>query len=785
MPAYVYDLTRPRRPAGIGGKAEGLRFLMRHRFRVPATLVCTWDAYLHYVAGDRRVVDRVRGELLGRLTPGRSYAVRSSANVEDQAQHSFAGQFQTFLDVQGIDEVLEAIQSIWALPQSPGLQAYVRHHGLDLRELKMAVLVQEMVSPHLSGVAFSKNPTTGLDEVVVEAVRGSGEALVQEGITPSRWVNKWGTWIAQPQGVPLGQEIPLGLVEQVVRETRRIAKAYGRAVDLEWVYDGQALYWVQVREVTALEFPLYSNRISKEVFPGPIQPLIWSVNVPLVNGAWVALLTELVGPNDMEPQDLAGRFYGRAYFNMTALGRIFELLGLPRETLELLMGIEVEGPERPSFKPSPKTYSLLPRMLRFGWDKVRFAPRVDAFLPDMQARLQAFRGKTLAVLDERQLLDEIDRLYPLVQQAAYYNIVVPLLMQVYNRVLKGQLERQGVEFERFDLTGDMEELEAFEPNVHLACLSRKFGELEPGLQARIRESSYQEFLELPGAEALRQGLARFLEQFGHFSDSGNDFSHAPWRENPDLILRMVTGHTTPEERGASRVRAGDLRLPAWRKPFFRWVYHNARRFRWYREAVSSLYTFGYGLFRPYFLALGERLVRRGLLAQPDDLFLLYLDEVRQLVEEGRLEADCPALIGARRAELEQARDIVPPSTIFGAEVPPVDLSGGDSLQGIPTSRGQYTGPVKVLTGLQDFGKLQKGDVLVIPYSDVGWTPLFAQAGAVVAESGGILSHSSIVAREVGIPAVVSVPGACQLQDGVCVTVDGYRGEVVIHGPTAG
>jgi pyruvate,water dikinase len=105
---------------------------------------------------------------------------------------------------------------------------------------------------------------------------------------------------------------------------------------------------------------------------------------------------------------------------------------------------------------------------------------------------------------------------------------------------------------------------------------------------------------------------------------------------------------------------------------------------------------------------------------------------------------------------------------------------GDSLDGIPTSRGQYTGRVKVLQGIEDFDKLQKGDVLVIPFSDVGWTPLFAKAGAVVAESGGILSHSSIIAREYSIPAVVSVPGACRLVDNTLVTVDGYHGEVILH-----
>ncbi|MFN2227518.1 MAG: PEP-utilizing enzyme, partial [Anaerolineae bacterium] len=105
---------------------------------------------------------------------------------------------------------------------------------------------------------------------------------------------------------------------------------------------------------------------------------------------------------------------------------------------------------------------------------------------------------------------------------------------------------------------------------------------------------------------------------------------------------------------------------------------------------------------------------------------------------------------------------------------------GQGLRGIPTSRGHYTGPARVLRGIQDFARLQEGDVLVIPYSDVGWTPLFTKAGAVIAESGGILSHSSIIAREYGIPAVVSVPGACQIPDGTPVTVDGYRGEILVQ-----
>ena len=205
-----------------------------------------------------------------------------------------------------------AIWSIWATTRSLGVQAYLKKSAIDPDTLKMAVIIQEMVPPVVSGVSFSKNPMTGLDEIVVEAVKGSGEALVQDGVTPRRWINKWGVWVVQPEQ----EDIELDLIQEVVHQTKAIAKARGQAVDLEWVYDGQTIHWIQLREITSLDINVYSNRISKEVFPGIIKPLVWSVNVPLVNGAWVRLFTELIGPNDIDPNSLAKSFYYRAYFNM-------------------------------------------------------------------------------------------------------------------------------------------------------------------------------------------------------------------------------------------------------------------------------------------------------------------------------------------------------------------------------------------------------------------------------------------------------------------------------------
>ena len=142
--------------------------------------------------------------------------------------------------------------------------------------------------------------------------------------------------------------------------------------------------------------------------------------------------------------------------------------------------------------------------------------------------------------------------------------------------------------------------------------------------------------------------------------------------------------------------------------------------------------------------------------------------------------DVRAAIASHKVAMEKFRDITLPNVIYGDEEPPVTERNVACLYGLTTSFGCYTGTVKVVKGISDFNKLLQGDVLVIPYSDVGWSPLFARAGAVVAESGGMLSHSSIIAREYGIPAVVSVNGAMDLHDNMLVTVNGHKGEVIIH-----
>jgi phosphohistidine swiveling domain-containing protein len=774
----LLTLNKHDRPVGIGPKAASIDWLLKHGFRVPVTHVCTLDDHARYLTHREDYLSSLYATLSERLDPTAAYAVRSSADVEDGPTHSFAGQLSSVLDVRGFEDLVRAVDHVFQSAGSPTMISYAEEAGLSAADIRVAAIIQEMVRPVFSGVVFTKNPITGLDETIVEAVEGDGTSLMQDGVTPERWVDKWGRWKERPETPRVHPEV----ISAIVTDARRIAKAHGGPIDLEWAFDGDAVFWLQVRPITALEhLSVYSDRISREVLPGMIKPLVWSVNVPLVNGAWIRLFTELIGPNDIRPEDLSKAFHYRAYFNMGTIGKIMVALGLPRETLEVVMGLE-GGSETPSFKPTLGTARHAPRMVRFAVHKLRYGRRVEDLIPASRRSYEDLVAQPLREDDEAAVLDRIDRLFALTQEIAYANIVGPILMRIYASMLDRRLTRNDVQPSRFDVTAGMDELHDYSPDYHLDRLGGQFAELDEATRSQIEAADYEAFTRVSGIEDLQQGMTAFIERFGHLSDSGNDFSKEPWRETPDLVLRMVVDRGNRLDDRPQTIPWAALPLSRTERVRSAWLYGRARRFRLHRETVSFHYTYGYGLFRHYFMLLGESFADRGLIEAPSDIFYLYQDEVRRAVQSGAAAESHTETVAERRQEMDAARDAVLPEIIYGEQAPPLERleEHARRLSGIATSPGYYRGPVRVIRSVTEFERLRPGDVLVIPYSDVSWTPLFAKAGAVVAESGGILSHSSIVARERRLPAVVSVGGACSaLTDGVMVSVDGYDGEVVV------
>lgn len=704
------------------------------------------------------------------LPSDETYAVRSSANVEDGEAASYAGQFATELDVAAGD-VVAAVERVRLSARSERVAAYRDHLGAD-NTIAMSVLVQTMVKPVVSGVCFSRNPMTGLNEVVVEAVKGRGDRLVGEGVTPERWIHRWGSWVEQGiDGI-----LPESVLEELVALTQRLAGAFGTSVDLEWVWDGDRVWWVQLRPITGLsDVSIYSNRISREVMPGIIKPLVWSVNVPMVNRAWVDLITEAIGPNDIRPETLAKAFAYRSYFNMGAFGDIFELLGMPRDSLELLLGLPA-GDRQPSFKPTAASIRLLPKLLRLAVRKARYGKTVSTERRVLQAAYGKFDVADLSGRSDSALLSDVRALGDIGVRSAYANIVTPLLANLHNTLLRKRLIKAGLDPESIEL-GDTAKLAEVNPNPHLEALRAAIAALDSTAIDQIRDGGFES---LP--PELRHRFEEFLDRFGHLSASGNDFSVAPWRETPDAVVAMALDHEATHGR-TNRLswEEAEARLGPLQRPLLGPLQRRTEQFIAHRENVSFTYTYGYGLFRTYFLEMGRRLVDRDLLEGPNDVMYLYVDEVRAALLGQSLENEPQLLVEARKAEIASVADIVMPEVIYGDDFVPVRLdSNTRALSGIPTSRGHHRGTLRTVRNTEDFTKVNSGDVIAIPYSDVGWTPLFARAGAVVAEAGGMLSHSSIVAREYRIPCVVSVNGATRLPDGVTVTVDGYAGTVVLE-----
>jgi pyruvate,water dikinase len=599
-------------------------------------------------------------------------------------------------------------------------------------------------------------------------------------VTPERWVYKWGKWIEYPEEQEKRSHVILEIVETAVE----IGKKVGAPVNLEWAYDGYEIFWLQMREITTLSNTyIYSNRISREFLPGIILPLVWSVNIPVVNTSWKRLFIELIGRSaeTIDINNLAKPFYYRAYFNMSVVGNIFQMLGFPREALEILAGIEAPEEGRPSFRPGPKTIRYLPRMILVAIRKLFFSKKIELFLRNRKKEYQKIAAVELASLNESATLKVVDTLFELNTDSSYYVILSQLLNSLYTTILRSQFEKRDIPFDKVEFTETNERLLPIDPKQQIAVLHEEFQSLSLDEQSLLRKSTWKEALNAEELRSFRESLRSFIHRFGHLSDSGNDFSKPTWKENPDFILRMIVNQNPKVAGHSENAIQAEFQAALSESRLLRILYRRAARYREYRESVNFLYTFGYSLFRKCFMRLGNALNQKGILEQKSDVFYLTYDELKQLISDNSLTASLNRKIAERRAEIERYKDITLPEVIYN-ELPESALIKGSALRdlrGVATSRGHYIGPARLVHGPSDFDKIQTGDVLVIPFSDASWTPLFSKASAVVSESGGILSHCSIVAREYGIPAVVSVTGAMTLVDGTPLAVDGYSGKVQI------
>ncbi len=484
------------------------------------------------------------------------------------------------------------------------------------------------------------------------------------------------------------------------------------------------------------------------------------------------------------------------------LGGLFSRIGLPANFFEVVAREERAVHHRVRFRLRMAPAFL--RFLRFALRELRAGKRLEPFHSAQHRRLDEFRALDVASRSPRELVGDLGRLVKTHAAAQWFIIVISMSMAARRKILARLVASSRTGADPGDVIkgyGRRDSLAPFEAMKELAGELRR---LDRDLVVRIAEGTELDVASaLVASEhgrAVLDGFGGFMARYGFLSANGSDFSEVPWIENPRVVWRTVgrialahdaSVSVAPDVKDAEAHRDETIalvrsRLGPLRRHVFDRLQASTVWFMAWRERVSLLMTEGSYLMRRCALALGAKLVERGVLAEPGDVFYLFRDELERLASDGEgsevVQAMIRGKIRDRKAEIEADEALEPPDTFCGQEAPWRQAPSGEGLEflsGIGCSAGVYKGRARIVHDPAREGlDLETADILVVPFTDVGWTPILSGVAAIVAETGGQLSHTSIIAREFGVPAVVSVPGATRLiREGQVITVDGTAGRI--------
>lgn len=796
--------------AFAGGKGANLGELIRAGFPVPAGFVVTTEAYTMVIAshdlriaelldqGDAAAVraafevidvpDDLRKAILEAYAQlgGGPVAVRSSATAEDLPGAAFAGQQDTYLNVVGEPALIDAVRRCWGSLWTDRAVAYRDKRGIDHGEVSIAVVVQRMVDAEYAGVMFTANPVSGeRDQIVIDASSGLGEAVVSGLVTPDHYVldtrdeiREWspgrreivirgtaGGGVHHETGGPDGERLPHAALKELSELGTTVARHFGRPQDIEWAYAQGRVSLLQARPMTALPPPpMRLNRIQRRLASAlfeylPVRPY------PIDMSTWLPY-----GPAGLMLQVTS-------YFGLRGT---FE--GFLREEDDVVVAFVPPSP-----RPSPRLLMAPIRVASLArrYDPARWTE--DRRFTDYLSRLRTAAGQDVTAMPWKRLIRVPRQALDLVKPVADLRIAyLPASGLALLRLLLAlKLLR------RTDLFGALivgARTRTTDANLALEALAKRVRD-----NPRLREA-LDEPERLAEFEDFHAELRTFLAEYGHRETLTPILATSPtWGEDPEAVLGLVKVLSTQPPQTAEPAATAMrelfdhpwLKNPKRRTRIERWI-AAARAGIAFREDSHFYFTRPLPILRQSLLEIGRCLRGVGVLNEPDDVFHLRLEELEAIGDVTRLpETDRDRLRvtvrarAAKRDELTGVR-LIDPSLIF-----PPSHSGDTLISGTPASAGTVTGPVTVVRGPSEFSKLDAGDVLVCPYTNPSWTPLFQRAAAVVVDSGSPASHAAIVAREYGIPAIMgTASGTTVLTDGQLVTVNGTTGRVTSGAPSS-
>ncbi len=762
--------------------------------------------------------------------PELAVAVRSSATAEDLPGASFAGQQDTYLNIRGVPSVLEHSRLCWASLWSHPAVTYRHEQGFEHDKVFLCIAVQAMIDADVAGILFTANPVNGdRDEVLVNASWGLGEAVVSGMVTPDtitvrRSEAKILDYAIGSKEMAIHYADSGGILEVDTTEEQRSRQAlsdqqvlelaeiggtieqhYGSPQDIEWALFGEKWYLLQSRPITTLrdQADEYNRSMFIEIFPDPLSPVFASIMVPLF-GSMLDFTFDYWGFRLPKDRAAVGLYYNQPYLNKNYIEAAFSTL-TPDVSEPLVSAITNpfgrHGAETKRELSLPYLRLVL-NTLRF---MIRFPKQMPGLIANYQDQVATLEDKSLEETSDQELIDTVRELVfddasPLVNYDFLMIAVIRRNYELLGTFLEPSFGERTEEL-RAKLISGVTGNVTMETNKRLWDLAQT-AKASPEVTRVLRETDEQEvgaaLRDMPEAAPFREHLDTFLSEYGH-REIRMDIYYPTWGEDPAPVYSFVRGYLDADESQSPHVQ--QARLVEERNeltkealasveqgmvgryllsPIFRWVLHQTQLHTRERDTMHFELTRLFPLARRVLHELGQRWAQRGLIDQLDDIYFLTLAEMDEVAE--RQESAKDKVLEARQ-EFDANLRRPWPNIIRGEEeiYQEAEITEGD-LQGVAGSPGVVSGPARVIRGPDEFGTLQRGEILVAPLTNPTWTPLFAVASAVITEVGGILSHGAIVAREYGIPAVMSVPGATvSLRDGQMITVDGNRGVVVVEG----
>jgi phosphoenolpyruvate synthase/pyruvate phosphate dikinase len=796
-----------------GGKGFNLQVLKLHGFNVPDFAIFSHEDMEKY---ESRLQDWPFFNCCLNWGP---VAVRSSGSLEDGSLSSFAGLFKTKLNVQGTEPLKEAIIEVWLSQNSDLISDYIKKNNIPAENFRFSVVIQKMINPEYAGVSFSANPVNGLrSQCLISFTDGLGEKLVSGDETGSSYVVSLENEILTHQG---NLKLPISALNQIAEQTRKAAEIFKTPVDVEWAAIDNQVYILQARPITSPlghtsseNLTVFDNSNIQESYNGVTTPLTYSYAVEAYHQVYNQIM-KLMKMSEEEFEQaqfrhrhMLGLIEGRVYYNINSW---YEgLLCLPhfgrqKEAMEKMMGLQkpvdfvrdVTLSKSEKLKRLPSLMLLMIRLL-FQFSKIdRHVSHFTHWFNELEVKFDPSKNQ---FLDNHDL---IRRLYDF-QRQTLEKWGVPILNDFLVMMTHGSLKKQAeiagldAEFHEALQGSDVESVKPSQDLMEIANLMRRSNFWSH--ISNIKDTTHIQLVLLSQFPVIYGRINKHLNRFGDRSFAELKLETITYRQDQTPLFNLLYELCRVEEKTLSHPSDAEIEnrfIEGFKKHFgFIKSLSVRRRLKKLKKAIAARElmrlhrTRVFGMNREYYLEIGRRLTHLKQINEYRDIFYLTRQEIFDYFWGHSVLNDLKGLVSLRKESWKKFQDRQLDQQVL-AGVPNGywsqlikdknlvhDLNVAE-LKGLGCSIGIVRAHVKKVENPYDVSDLQN-KILLAERTDPGWTPLFSMIKGAIIERGSALSHSAVIAREMGLPVVVGVDNATELIfDGDEVEIDGQTGTIKI------